>query len=82
MHHINVDGMKLVREFDLNSDTEAREQLKSILKEIDFIHVHFNENEGEKLKIAREVALAIYMPKQAKRKRNSEDSNNKRAKRH
>ncbi|RHZ79552.1 hypothetical protein Glove_144g132 [Diversispora epigaea] len=93
LHRINIDGTKLVKECDQNSNPEARENLKSIVMEIDFIHLDFNESEGEKLKIARELlrpyrnkfirALAIFKPKQegTKRKRISGDGGNKRARR-
>ncbi|RHZ88337.1 hypothetical protein Glove_23g105 [Diversispora epigaea] len=87
LHHINIDGMKLI---DRCENPEAKRQLKSIIMEIDFIHLQFNDSEGELLKIARELlgpyrnkylrALAIFVPKQVsqasgsgskKRKRNS-----------
>ncbi|RHZ66093.1 hypothetical protein Glove_309g36 [Diversispora epigaea] len=52
LHHICVDGTKLAGQ--CNNSQEAKKKLKLILKEIDFIHLPFNESEGELLKIARE----------------------------
>ncbi|RHZ55842.1 hypothetical protein Glove_410g89 [Diversispora epigaea] len=86
LHHIGVDGTKLVGECDKNQ--EAKKKLRLILKEIDFIHLHFNESEGELLKIARELlrpfrnkfinALEIFVPKQAVRPEASSSNNSKR----
>ncbi|RHZ59129.1 hypothetical protein Glove_365g147 [Diversispora epigaea] len=71
LNHINVDGMKLIGRC---KNPEAKKQMRSILREIDFIHLHFDESEGELIEIAKELlgpyrnkyirALAIFVPKQ------------------
>ncbi|RHZ66102.1 hypothetical protein Glove_309g156 [Diversispora epigaea] len=63
--------MKLI---DQCENPENKKKLRSILMEIDFIHLHFNESEGELLEIAKELlrpyrnkymrALTIFVPKQ------------------
>ncbi|CAG8448070.1 4674_t:CDS:2 [Diversispora eburnea] len=92
-HRINIDGTKWANECVQNPNPEAKKQLESILMDIDFIHLNFDEGQDELAKIARDLlrpfrnrymrSLAIFVPKQAgvKRKLNSGDGNNKRAKR-
>ncbi|RHZ45987.1 hypothetical protein Glove_640g26 [Diversispora epigaea] len=60
---------------------EAKKQLRSILKEIDFIHLHFDESDGELIEIARGLPEAS-SSNSTKRKRNSGgDGGNKKSKR-
>ncbi|RHZ77918.1 hypothetical protein Glove_168g170 [Diversispora epigaea] len=74
LHHVNIDGTKLVNECEQNSK-EAKERLKLILMEIDYIHLYFNnKSEGKLLKITRDLlrpfrnkfmkALVVFTPKQ------------------
>ncbi|CAG8486460.1 984_t:CDS:2 [Diversispora eburnea] len=85
LHHVNIDGTKLLDKCE--EGPEAKEKLKSILMEIDFIHLHFKKDEDKLLKIARDFfgALAIFKPNEevmagTKRKRTIKDNGNKRAK--